>query len=74
MEGCHQPFQSQKAMGHHFSQAHAAHTKEGWKTQSRRLNQTWRTVTQAEREEENQDEREEERRREYHEENEKVEG
>jgi hypothetical protein len=47
-------------MGHHFSQAHAAHTKEGWKIQSRRLNQTWRTVMQVEREEENRDERQEE--------------
>jgi hypothetical protein len=28
-EGCHQPFQSQKAMGYHFSQIHAAHTNEG---------------------------------------------
>jgi hypothetical protein len=73
MEGCHQPFQSQKAMGHHFSQAHAIHTKIGWKAQSRRLTQTWRTLMQAEREEENQDERQEERRREDHEENERVE-
>jgi hypothetical protein len=60
-------------MGHHFSQAHAAHTKEGWKAQLRRLNQTWRTVMQAEREE-NQDEKQEERRREDHEDNERVEG
>jgi hypothetical protein len=74
MEGCHQLFQSQKAMGHHFSQAYAAHPKEGWKAQSRRLNQTWRTIIQAEREEETQDERQEERRREDHEENERMEG
>jgi hypothetical protein len=72
MEGCDHPFQSQKVMGHHFSQVHAAHTREGWKAQSRCLNQTWRAVMHAEREEENQNERQEEKGREDHDENESV--
>jgi hypothetical protein len=42
MQGCHQPFQSQKALGHHFCQAHAAHTQQGWKAPSRCLPQTWK--------------------------------
>jgi hypothetical protein len=29
-EGCHQPFQSEKALGQHFTQTHAAYTQEGW--------------------------------------------
>jgi hypothetical protein len=74
MEGCHQPFQSQKAMGHHFSQAHAAHMRKGWKGQSRRLNQTWKTVTREESDEDTQNERREERREEVHEENESTKG
>jgi hypothetical protein len=44
MEGCHQPFQSQRVFGHHFRQAHAAPTQHGWKAQSRRLTQTWKRV------------------------------
>jgi hypothetical protein len=78
IEGYHQPFQSQKAREHHFSQAHAAHTREGSKAQSRRLNQTWKTVTREENDEDEdediQNERREETREEIQEENESTEG
>jgi hypothetical protein len=43
MEGCHLPFQSAKAIGHHDVQVHEAHTQEGWKVPSRHLAQT-RTI------------------------------
>jgi hypothetical protein len=62
MEICHQPFQSQKALGHHYCQAHAAHTQEGWKAQSRRLTQTWKTTIEVEREEVDAGERHDARR------------
>jgi hypothetical protein len=51
MEGSHQPFQPQIALGHHFSQAHAAHTREGWRDEANRLYQTWKTLAQEEDEE-----------------------
>jgi hypothetical protein len=37
MEKCHLPFQSEKALRQHFTQAHAAYTVEGWEAKSRRL-------------------------------------
>jgi hypothetical protein len=37
MEKCHSPFQSEKALRQHFTQAHAAYTVEGWEAKSRRL-------------------------------------
>jgi hypothetical protein len=66
MEGCHQPFQSQKAMGQHFWQIHADHTQEGWKAQTRHLNQTWTIVREElpRREEDGQDQAREERKHE----------
>jgi hypothetical protein len=64
MEGCHQPFKSQKALGHHFCQAHAAHAPQGWKAQSRRLTQTWKRV-KAGRAETTETAEREERRDEY---------
>jgi hypothetical protein len=41
MNGCHLPFQSEKALRQHFTQAHADCAIEGWETKSRRLAQRW---------------------------------
>jgi hypothetical protein len=49
MKGCHRPFQSQKALGHHFSQAHAAHaahTREGWRAEANHMYKTWKILAQ----------------------------
>jgi hypothetical protein len=62
MKGCHRPFQSQKALGYHFSQAHAAYPREGWRAQANRLYQTWKTLAQEEDEEDIQIEGHRERR------------
>jgi hypothetical protein len=40
-EGCHQPFQSQRALRQHFSKAHAEHRLEGWEPSPRKLQQRW---------------------------------
>jgi hypothetical protein len=43
-EKCHQPFHSRKALAHHFVQAHAKDTREGWEALSRRLTQKWAMI------------------------------
>jgi hypothetical protein len=41
MERCHLPFQSEKALRQHFTQAHAAFAVEGWEARSRQLVLHW---------------------------------
>jgi hypothetical protein len=40
-DNCHMPFQSEKALRQHFTQAHAAYVVEGWEARSRKLVQKW---------------------------------
>jgi hypothetical protein len=40
-EGCHLPFQTEKALEQHFSQIHAAYILEGWRASARLLIQKW---------------------------------
>jgi hypothetical protein len=42
IEGCHKPFQSEKALRQHFTKAHARDTREGWVAASRRLTLRWK--------------------------------
>jgi hypothetical protein len=41
MDECHFPFQSERALRQHFTQAHAVYTIEGYETKSQRLVQRW---------------------------------
>jgi hypothetical protein len=41
MDECHFPFQLEKAVRQHFTQAYAASTIEGWEVKSSRLIQRW---------------------------------
>jgi hypothetical protein len=41
VEKCHMPFQSERALRQHLTQAHAALVVEGWEAKSRRLVQKW---------------------------------
>jgi hypothetical protein len=41
MNDGHLPFQSEKTLRQHFTQAHAACVAEGWEAKSRKLVQRW---------------------------------
>jgi hypothetical protein len=63
-EGCHLPFQTEKALKQHFSQIHAAYILEGWRTSARLLIQKWQPKAEeskSESDEANDTEEEEDR-------------